>query len=283
MNQKGGVGKTTAAVNLGAALAERGLSVLLVDMDPQANLTVHLGFDSNRLEKSVYDILVSGADADEVARPTSYRGLTIIPANIDLSGAEIELVSAVGRETVLRDALDAYFRKKGPESFDFVLVDCPPSLGLLSLNALAAVKEVFIPLQTEFFALNGMAKLTGVVKLVQKRLNPDLAITGIIPSLFDKRTNLSREVMDDIAKYFGDIVFATRIRRNIKLAEAPGFGRHVLDYAPDSIGAEDFRLLASEILDRSRGFKPREEGLSHAEGAGSEERPSSDPEPGPAA
>jgi chromosome partitioning protein len=181
------------------------------------------------------------------ARP----GIRLLPANLDLSGAEIELVNAVGRETLLRDALREHL--SGPDGVaDFLLVDCPPSLGLLSLNALCAVDEVFIPLQTEFFALQGMAKLTEVVQLVRKRLNPRLEVSGIIPCLYDARTRLSSEVVEEIRSYFGAKVFATAIRRNVKLAEAPSHGKTIFEYAPNSSGAADFHALAGEILGDGR-------------------------------
>jgi len=270
MNQKGGVGKTTCTANLGAALAERGGETLLVDIDPQANLTVHLGADPHAIQKSVYDVLTGnrtlGASLVEV-RPR----LHLLPANIDLSGAEIELVNAVGRETILRDALNEYLETcRTP--FDFLLIDCPPSLGLLSLNALTAVEEVFIPLQTEFFALQGMAKLLEVVDLVKRRLNPSLQVTGIIPCLFDARTRLAAEVVEEIRRFFGPKVFGTVVRRNVKVAEAPSHGKTIFEHDPASAGAEDFHRLAAEIL----GPLP-EEALPPASGEGSE--PSSPPAP----
>jgi chromosome partitioning protein len=264
MNQKGGVGKTTTTVNLGAALARRGLRVLLVDTDPQANLTVHLDIRPEALERSVYDLLLGRARLDEVLRPTGTLGLDVVPASLDLAGAEMELVSMVGREQVLREALDAALGPPGGappagsavEPYDFVLVDCPPSLGLLAVNSLVAVREVIVPLQAEFFALQGMARLRDVVGLVEKRLNPGLVILGILPSMVDSRTTLSREVLADIRSFFGAAVFGTAIRRNVKLAEASSHGKTVFEYASDSNGASDYNALAEEVLRRGAVARP---------------------------
>ncbi len=249
MNQKGGVGKTTTAVNLGAALARRGMRVLLVDLDPQANLTVHLDVRPDGVERSIYDVLAGRCTLARAVRPTGTLGLDLVPSSLDLSGAELELASTVGRERVFRDAVDA-LEASGGEPWDFLLVDCPPSLGLLALNALTAVREVIVPLQTEFFALQGMAKLREVVVLVEKRLNPGLAVLGILPSLVDSRTALSREVLSEIRSFFGAAVFGTAIRRNVRLAEASSHGKTVFEYAPGSHGAADYAALAEEVLRR---------------------------------
>ena len=256
MNQKGGVGKTTTCVNLGAALARRGMRVLLVDMDPQANLTVHMDIRPDALEKSVYDLLTGRAALADVVRPTGTLGLDVAPASLDLAGAEMELVSTVGREQVLKEALGRFEAaaaaggEGAPEPYDFLLVDCPPSLGLLSVNALTAVREVIVPLQAEFFALQGMARLREVIALVEKRLNPGLSVLGILPSMVDSRTTLSREVLAEIRGYFGVSVFGTAIRRNVKLAEASSHGRTVFEYASDSNGAADYTAFAEEVLRR---------------------------------
>lgn len=255
-NQKGGVGKTTTAVNFGAALADRGKRVLVIDLDPQGNCSTHLGVDIYNLERSMYDVLTADMPLAEVVQPTGMPNLFCAPSNIDLSGAEVEMVAAVGRETILKEAIDEWANPEDANAesqvvgtgFDYVLIDCPPSLGLLCVNALAAADEIIIPMQTEFFALQGMSKLMDVVQVIRKRINSRLHVGGIIACRMDTRTRLALEVLDDIKSHFPDLLFATRIRQNVKLAESPSFGRTVLEYAPESNGAEDYRSLAAEYL-----------------------------------
>ncbi len=251
INQKGGVGKTTTAANLGAALGRLGKRVLLVDLDAQANLTLHLS-EEESVDKSAFDLLVEGAKVAEVLRPTSEPGVFLVPASEEMAGIEQALSQTIGRELLLRDALasleSAAQSDPAAPRFDFVLVDCPPSLGVLSLNALAASDGLLIPLQTEFFALQGMTQLLEVVDLVQSRLNARLKVLGIVPCMVDQRTNLSAEVLAEIERHFGDLLFQARIRKNIKLAEAPSFGQSIFAYAPDSNGALDYAQLAHELL-----------------------------------
>ena len=247
INQKGGVGKTTTTANLGAALAEQGRRVVLVDLDAQGNLTTHLGLEAPCGEPSLYTVLIGESSFAEALRETSTPRLSIVPSNIDLSGVELELASAISRETLLRDAIDAWCGE-GDAPADYLLFDCPPSLGLLSINGLVAAHEVQLVVQTEFLALQGMSKLVDVVQLVRKRMNPDLAISGIVACLYDSRLRLAREVLAEIRRYFPGEVFKTSIRSNVKLAEAPSFGQHILEYAPPSSGALDYRKLACEVI-----------------------------------
>lgn len=245
INQKGGVGKTTTVANLGACLAQLGRRVLVIDLDPQANLTIHLGIRGNKIEHSIYDLLFWKSKVEEVIVPTPVQGLDIIPSNIDLSRAEIELVNMPSRETILKDRLFFTLRK-----YDYSLVDCAPSLGLLTLNALTAVREIFIPIQTQFFALQGINRLLETIEIVRKKVNPLLKVTGVIPVMYDVRTNLSQQVLDKIREYFKSEVFKTVIRENVRLAESPSFGLPISLYSPDSYGADDYMKLTKEVISR---------------------------------
>lgn len=244
-NQKGGVGKSTTAVNLGASLACMGKRVLIVDSDPQGNASSGLGISREARNRCLYDCLVGEIPLAEILVETAIGGLAAIPASIELAGAEIELVSVLSRETRLKSALTEI-----NDSFDIAIVDCPPSLGLLTLNALTAANEVLIPIQCEYYALEGLGQLMNTINLVKKRLNPHLHIGGVVLTMFDARTNLSQQVVDEVKKHFSREIFNTIIPRNVRLSEAPSFGQPVITYDPKSKGAEAYNALAQEVVAR---------------------------------
>jgi chromosome partitioning protein len=244
INQKGGVGKTTTAVNLAAFLADKGYKTMLVDADSQGNTTSGLSKDVE-FEETLYDVLLDDVSIEEAVVKTDIKKLSILPASIDLAGAEIEMVSMEKREFLMKRKLDQVRDK-----YDFILIDCPPSLGLMTLNALVASQEILIPIQAEFYALEGLSQLVKTVQVVTRKLNPGLSILGILLTMFDGRTNLSLQVADEVKKYFGNKVFRTVIPRSVKLSEAPSFGEPILTYAPKSKGAEAYKKLCREVIKR---------------------------------
>ena len=242
-NQKGGVGKTTTNVNLCAALALRGKKVLSIDIDPQGNSTSGLGFDKNNLENTIYEVLIEEFDINKAIYSTEVKGLDLIPSNIQLAGAEIELTNTRYREKTLKEKMNLI-----DENYDFIIIDCPPSLGLLSLNALTASHSVLIPIQCEYYSLEGVGQLIDTVKLVKKNLNPKLDIEGVLLNMYDGRTNLSAQVVEEVKKYFKNKVYRTVIPRNVRLAEAPSFGQPIMLYDGSSKGSEAYIKLSEEII-----------------------------------
>ena len=244
-NQKGGVGKTTTAVNLSASLAYLENKVLLIDIDPQGNTTSGMGIEKNKVQNCIYDVLINEFSMDKVIQDSVYKNLQVVPASIQLAGAEVELVMMISREIKLKEALQRT-RKK----YDIVVIDCPPSLGLLTLNALTAADGVLIPIQSEYYALEGLGQLMNTINLVKKHLNTELTIEGVVLTMYDARTNLSAQVAEEVKNYFNELVYNNVIPRNVRLSEAPSHGKPILDYDPNSKGSEVYLELAREVMNK---------------------------------
>ncbi len=249
-NQKGGVGKTTTAVNLSSCIALKGKRVLVIDIDPQGNTTSGLGIDKKNISKSIYDVLISEASIAETLMDTVIENLKICASNIQLAGAEVELVNVISRETRLKAALE-----EEKKNYDFIIIDCPPSLGLLTVNALTAADTVLVPIQCEYYALEGLSQLMNTVKLVKRHLNPALDVEGVVLTMFDARTNLSIQVVEEVKKHFRNKVYRTIIPRNVRLSEAPSYGLPIALYDPKSKGAECYMDLAQEVIEYSEEVK----------------------------
>ena len=247
-NQKGGVGKTTTSVNLASCVAAAGRRVLLIDSDPQGNATSGLGVDKNRIDVSTYDVFINEREMADAVRPTMIDTLWLLAPNIELAGAEVELVTMMAREQVLKNAL-----RSVRDGYDYIFIDCPPSLGLLTLNALNAADTLLVPIQCEFYALEGLSQLMNTVRLVRKNLNPALDVEGVVLTMFDSRTNLSVQVVEEVKKFFRNKVYETIIPRSVRLSEAPSFGLPIIRYAPRSSGAAAYTALAEELLAKEGG------------------------------
>lgn len=245
INQKGGVGKTTTSINLSAILGSMGYKVLLVDIDPQGNTTSGIGVDKKKLETCIYDVILKDAKPNDILMRGVQENLDLLPATINLAGAEVELVTEFSRETRVKDALKEYVGK-----YDYIFIDCPPSLGLLTINGLTAANYLIIPIQSEFYALEGVTKLLESMKLVKSRLNKKLEIFGVLVTMYDGRTTLSRQVAQEVKDYFGDLMFETIIPRSVKLSEAPSFGEPINIYYPEGKGAKAYMALAQEVVKR---------------------------------
>ena len=244
-NQKGGVGKTTTAINLSACLAEKGQKVLAIDMDPQGNMTSGLGIDKDEVEKNIYDLMIGQAGVDEVLQKEAIENLDVIPTSIDLSAAEIELIGVDDKEFIIRNAVQPI-----KDDYDYIIIDCPPSLSMLTINAMTTADSVLVPIQCEYYALEGLSQLIHTVELVKERLNPVLEIEGVVFTMYDSRTNLSNEVVDNVKNNLHTTIYKTIIPRNVRLAEAPSHGLPINLYDSRSAGAESYRLLAKEVIDR---------------------------------
>ncbi|MCI9487456.1 MAG: ParA family protein [Lachnospiraceae bacterium] len=244
-NQKGGVGKTTTAINLSACLAEAGKRVLTVDLDPQGNTTSGLGVNKNDQEKTIYELLIGQSPVEECLLKEVLPGLDILPSNIELSGAEIELIGIENKEFILKEEID-----KIRSNYDFVLIDCPPSLNMLTVNAMTTADTVLVPIQCEYYALEGLSQLIHTINLVKQRLNSSLELEGVVFTMYDSRTNLSLQVVENVKNYLSNAVYKTIIPRNVRLAEAPSHGKPITLYNPRSVGAESYRLLAKEVIQR---------------------------------
>ncbi|QUD86643.1 ParA family protein [Phenylobacterium montanum] len=251
-NQKGGVGKTTTAINLGTALAAVGEKVLIIDMDPQGNASTGLGMPRGKRKTTAYDVIVNGAPLADAAAPSALPGLWLVPADPDLSGVELELAQAQRRSFRLRDAINAVRQTPGGSPYTYILIDCPPSLNLLTVNAMAAADAVLVPLQCEFFALEGLTQLMRTVELVRASLNPKLEIQGVVLTMYDRRNRLSDQVAQDVRSHFGDKVYETMIPRNVRVSEAPSFGKPVLVYDLNCSGSQAYLKLAREVVGRER-------------------------------